>query len=67
MVRESRKLLVLDLDETLIHASESSLGHSADFEVSRFHVYRRPGLSEFLEQVGACFDLAVCSRRAMTT
>lgn len=54
-------LLILDLDETLIYASETALERPADFEVYGYHVYRRPHLDEFLESVQRDFDLAVWS------
>lgn len=55
----SRKLLILDLDETLIHAREASLEREADFRVAQYHVYRRPHLDAFLEQCFRWFDVAV--------
>ncbi|WP_077148051.1 HAD family hydrolase [Sphingopyxis sp. KK2] len=48
-----RHLLVLDLDETLIHASETSLHRAADHMVYGYHVYRRPHLDVFL---ASCFE-----------
>lgn len=56
-----RTLLILDLDETLIYASEVALDRPSDFEVFGYHVYRRPFLAEFLEEVQRDFDLAVWS------
>lgn len=56
-----RTLLILDLDETLIHASETALDRAPDFQVYGYHVYRRPHLAEFLEAVRRDFDLAVWS------
>ncbi len=55
----TRKLLVLDLDETLIHATETPLEHQADFCVGKYHVYRRPYLDSFIQRVGKHFDLGV--------
>ena len=46
------KLLILDLDETLIFATERPLTREADFRVGPYHVYGRPGLADFLDQ---CF------------
>jgi hypothetical protein len=40
-------LLILDLDETLIHASEEQLDREADFRVFGYHVYIRPHLEPF--------------------
>lgn len=53
MLNADRKLLILDLDETLIFASESPLDRAADFMAGHYHVYRRPYIREFLE---LCFD-----------
>lgn len=49
-----RILLILDLDETLIYASEAALDREPDFTV-----YRRPWLDEFLARCERNFDLAV--------
>lgn len=56
-----RVLLILDLDECLIYGSEVVLHRNADFRVGPFHVYRRPGLAEFLSGVAELFELAVWS------
>ena len=49
----TKKLLILDIDETLIHASEVEIGRASDFEIEGYYVYKRPYLSEFLS---FCFD-----------
>ncbi len=54
-------LLILDLDETLIHATEEPLGRSHDFVVGPYFVHRRPHLAEFLASCSASFRLAVWS------
>ena len=41
-------LLILDLDETLIHASAIEVREEADFQVFDYFVYKRPGLADFL-------------------
>lgn len=46
-------LLVLDLDETLIHARGEPLRRPADHVIYDYHIYRRPHLDAFME---ACFD-----------
>lgn len=59
----NKPLLILDLDETLAHATadpRSDLG-APDFRVADFAVYRRPHLAEFLRAVGGWYDLAVWS------
>src|SRR5262245_23311310 len=54
-------LLILDLDETLIYATEEPLQRSPDFVIGPYAVYQRPYLSEFLTSCSACFHLAVWS------
>lgn len=56
-----RPLLILDLDETLIHGAEMELGRSADFQVGPFHIYRRPHLADFLASVSQWYELAIWS------
>jgi RNA polymerase II subunit A small phosphatase-like protein len=56
-----RILLILDLDETLIHSTEGTLGHEHDFAVGPYVAYRRPHLAEFLVHCSTCFRLAVWS------
>ncbi|MEM1069043.1 MAG: HAD family hydrolase [Planctomycetota bacterium] len=57
----TRPLLILDLDETLIHGSESRLHRDADFRVGPFQVYERPFLRSFLNSTSKHFDLAIWS------
>lgn len=59
-----RILLILDLDETLIHASEKELGRPADFQVFYYHVYKRPFLESFLRGCHEHFELAIWSSAA---
>jgi carboxy-terminal domain RNA polymerase II polypeptide A small phosphatase len=57
----SRPLLILDIDETLIHAVEQPLDRDCDLRADQFHVYFRPHVTEFLVAVSSCYDLAVWS------
>jgi TFIIF-interacting CTD phosphatase-like protein len=59
--KQEKALLILDLDECLIHGAEIALHREADFRVGPFHIYRRPGLCEFLSDASDLFDLAVWS------
>ena len=43
------KLLILDLDETLIHATENPLARKPDFKTDFYCVYKRPFINNFLE------------------
>ena len=53
------KLLVLDLDETLVYATEEPLDRDADFRAGRYYVYRRPGLESFLARCLQWFKVGV--------
>ncbi|MCE2570961.1 HAD family hydrolase [Motilimonas eburnea] len=48
-----QKLLILDLDETLIYATENKLNMGHSFIAGQYFVYKRPYLKEFLEY---CLD-----------
>lgn len=54
-----RLTLMLDLDETLVYASDVELGRAADFKALGYHVYRRPHLQAFLDHVLARYDVGV--------
>ena len=47
---EEKILLILDVDETLVFATEKELSRKADFIVFDYHVYKRPYLNQFLEE-----------------
>jgi len=50
------RLLVLDLDETLIYATDLPLtNREADFRIGRWYVYKRPSVDSFLEGCHARF------------
>lgn len=57
------KLLILDIDETLIHSSEKQLDRLPDFELNfgleKYFVYKRPGLQEFILQCSKWFCLGI--------
>jgi len=54
-------LLILDLDETLIHATSKKLERDAEFIIFDYHVYCRPYLESFLLEMNKYFKLAVWS------
>jgi len=54
-----KKLLILDIDETLIYATEASLPRQADFLVGQYHIYKRPFLNVFLKKCLDWFEVAV--------
>ena len=61
-ITNERPLLVLDLDEALVHTVYAPLpGRQPDFVHGEFIVYKRPFLDEFLTRVWKHFDVAVWS------
>jgi len=56
-----RRLVIFDLDETLVHATEEDLGRKADFSFPPYGVYVRPHLQELLAFAREHFDVAVWS------
>jgi RNA polymerase II subunit A small phosphatase-like protein len=54
-------LLVLDLDEILIHASGERISDNFDFQVYRYFIYKRPGLDAFLKFCAQYFRVAIWS------
>lgn len=55
----NQKLLILDLDETLVFASETALERAADLRIAGYHVYKRPHLDTFLAFAFARFRVGV--------
>ena len=54
-----KKLLLLDIDETLIYATEAPLPRQADFLVDQYHIYKRPFLKVFFLNCLDWFEVAV--------
>ncbi|MCA9535879.1 MAG: HAD family hydrolase [Myxococcales bacterium] len=59
MENSVEKLVVLDLDETLVHSSPTRLGRDPDHHVLGYHVYERPGVREFLNDVFTHFAVGI--------
>ena len=57
----ARRLVIFDVDETLVHATTDSLSRLPDFTVPPYGVYVRPHLNDLLEFAKQNFDLAVWS------
>jgi carboxy-terminal domain RNA polymerase II polypeptide A small phosphatase len=57
----TKKLLILDLDETLIHATRIKLSREPDFMVFDYFVYKRPHLAAFLAACSDIYQLAIWS------
>lgn len=56
---QMKKLLIFDLDETLVHAVAEPFAHPADFAWQEHHVYVRPHLQTLLQKTSLCYDFAV--------
>lgn len=61
MSDSQKPLLIFDLDETLIHASEKGLETKPQFSFYRYHIYKRPHLNEVLSDLTEHFALAIWS------
>jgi RNA polymerase II subunit A small phosphatase-like protein len=55
------RLIVFDLDETLVHATEAPLPYAHTFQVNPYFVYVRPFASELIKFCASHFDIAVWS------
>lgn len=60
------KLLILDLDETLVFSTKEPLSGPEDFRVGKYFVYKRPGLDDFLRFAEQHFKLAVWTAAGAT-
>lgn len=58
---DKRILLILDVDETLIHATDKELNQKADFKIFGYNIYKRPFLDQFFEAIKNDFLLAIWS------
>ncbi|MEM9770659.1 MAG: HAD family hydrolase [Cyanobacteria bacterium P01_D01_bin.73] len=56
---DKSKLLVLDLDETLIHSCHEPLGRQCDFKTGDYFTYKRNNLDYFLIRCSRFFKMAV--------
>lgn len=54
-----KKLLILDIDETLLFATQQPLQGNYDFKAAHYLVYKRPYLSTFLDFAFDNFKVAV--------
>jgi RNA polymerase II subunit A small phosphatase-like protein len=55
------RLIVFDLDETLVHATEVPLPHPCDFQVGAYGVHVRPFASELIDFCASRCDVGVWS------
>lgn len=60
-IEKSDILVILDLDETLVHVTHDQLEHEPDFQVGEYFVYKRPHLDWFLSGLSQHFRVAIWS------
>jgi RNA polymerase II subunit A small phosphatase-like protein len=61
MGTENSILLVLDLDETLIFASDAELARPCDVKLYGYYLYKRPYLEQFLKNCATVYQIAIWS------
>lgn len=61
MKQSCTKLLILDLDETLIHASDHELKIKEDFQFYKYFIYKRHRLEWFLSEISLHYKLGIWS------
>ena len=61
MQEDANKLIILDLDETLVHATENVLTIPCSFRFDKYFVYQRPLLRQFLIDLSKHFSIGVLS------
>ena len=60
----SSKLLILDIDGTLVLPTRNALDRAPDFSVGDYHLYRRPHLERFIAFASERFSIAIWSQSA---
>jgi len=63
-IEDQRRLLVLDMDQTLIHADEKPFEH-AQTKTAKYHLAVRPGLAEMLERLQPHWDFLIWSNSGL--
>ena len=56
---DERHLLILDLDETLVHATQRPLDYAPITKIGPYALYLRPGVHDFLGHMARHFRLAI--------
>lgn len=61
MENSKNKLIILDLDETLIHCTPFEFENDYDFKIDKNRCRIRTGLTEFITKIAEHFELAIWS------
>lgn len=60
-MKSGNKLVIFDLDETLIHARMAQLNRPAELNIENLHVYIRPYAADLIELAAQRFSVAIWS------
>lgn len=60
-MNSNQHLIIFDLDETLIHSTESELEDKCDFRIGKYFTYIRPNVEILLSDCMKIFNIAVWS------
>ena len=60
-MKSKQKLVIFDLNGTVLHATKNRLRHDAQFQVRQYHIYVRPKVVETLENLTSHYDIAFWS------
>ena len=61
MMQNDRKLVIFDLNGTILHATKNRLRHEPQFQARQYHIYVRPKVVETLENLASHYDIAFWS------
>ncbi|MEM1135686.1 MAG: HAD family hydrolase [Bacteroidota bacterium] len=61
MKKPNKKIIVFDLDETLIHATKKKLSIIEDFIYEDYYIYKRPNVDVFLQECCKLYSIAIWS------
>jgi RNA polymerase II subunit A small phosphatase-like protein len=60
-MKNDRKLVIFDLNGTVLHATKNRLRHEPQFQVRQYHIYVRPKVVDTLENLASHYDIAFWS------
>ncbi|MGB1205959.1 MAG: HAD family hydrolase [Chitinophagales bacterium] len=60
-MQNDRKLVIFDLNGTILHATKNRLRHEPQFQARQYHIYIRPNVFEVLEKLATHYDIAFWS------
>ena len=60
-MKNDRKLVIFDLNGTVLHATKNRLWHESQFQARQYHIYVRPNVIKTLENLATHYDIAFWS------